>query len=536
MNGGATADERWGTRLGLILAMAGNAVGLGNFLRFPVQAVSHGGGSFMVAYFVALLLLGIPLMWIEWGIGRNGGRFRKGHVPGMFAAIWHHPAAKYIGVIGLVIPLVVMIYYTYIESWTLAFTVFSLTGDYWGRGDQAEMVEYLRSFQGVGDRSAAVHAWWTPYAFFAVTLGINVWIVSRGIAAGIERLACVAMPLLFLFATVLVVVVFALPPGPDGSDALTGLNFIYDPDVSRLDEPGVWLASAGQIFFTLSVGMGSLQSYASYLSTRDDIALNGIATAATNETAEVVLGGSIAVPAAVTFFGVAGAMAIAQSGAFNLGFATMPVVFQQLPFGQLLGTLWFSLLFFAGVTSSVAMLTPIVAFFREEFGIARERACYALAVVVFVFGLMNIAWLEHGFLDEWDYWAGTFGLVVLALVETIVFVWIFGPEQAWRSIHQGADIRIPRLFKIVITFVTPAYLAVILSWWAVRDAIPILRMEGVAPDAQPYVLLSRAIVVLFVAIFLVLIRTAWMRNRYDDRAGFVSVETDAADSVPGSRQ
>src|SRR5690606_15074816 len=133
MSSGKTSNEAWGTRVGLILAMAGNAVGLGNFLRFPVQAASNGGGSFMITYFIALLLLGIPLMWIEWGVGRHGGRFRKGHIPGMFAALWHHPAAKYIGVIGMVIPFVVTVYYTYIASWTLAFTWFSLTGDYWGR-------------------------------------------------------------------------------------------------------------------------------------------------------------------------------------------------------------------------------------------------------------------------------------------------------------------------------------------------------------------------------------------------------------------
>ena len=463
MSSGNTPSEAWGTRLGLILAMAGNAVGLGNFLRFPVQAASNGGGSFMIAYFIALLLLGIPLIWIEWGLGRHGGRYRKGHIPGMFAAVWRHPAAKYVGVIGMVIPLVVMIYYTYIESWTLAFTVFSLTGDYWGRGTQREMLEYLHSFQGVGAPAARVHAAWTPYAFFLVTLGINVFIVSRGISGGIEKLARIGMPVLFLLATILAVVVLLLPPGPDGSTAWTGLNFIYEPDLSRLGSPGVWLASAGQIFFTLSVGMGSLQAYASYLSRHDDIALNGVATAATNETAEVVLGGSIAIPAAVTFFGVSGAMAVAQSGSFNLGFATMPVVFQQLPAGQLLGALWFALLFFAGITSSVAMLTPIVAFFREEFRLRREPVCAALGVVTLVFGLMHIAWLGHGFLDEWDYWAGTFGLVVLAAAETIVFVWIFKPENAWRSIHEGADIRIPRLFRFVMTFVTPAYLAFILT-------------------------------------------------------------------------
>jgi SNF family Na+-dependent transporter len=520
---GKTSNEAWGSRMGLILAMAGNAIGLGNFLRFPVQAASNGGGSFMITYFIALLLLGIPLMWIEWGIGRNGGRYRKGHMPGMLAAIWRHPAAKYLGVIGMVIPLVVMIYYTYIESWTLAFTWFSLTGDYFGRGTQGEMVTYLQSFQGVGDPASRVHSVWTPYAFFVVTLAVNVWIISKGISGGIEKLARIGMPILFLFATILAVVVLTLPAGPDGSTAWTGLNFIYNPDLSRIGQPSVWLASAGQIFFTLSVGMGSLQAYASYLSTKDDIALNGIATAATNETAEVVLGGSIAIPAAVVFFGVSGAMAVAQSGSFNLGFATMPVVFQQLPMGQLLGAMWFGLLFFAGITSSVAMLTPIVAFFREEFGMSREPVCYALGFITLLFGLMHIAWLEHGFLDEWDYWAGTFGLVLLAVVETIVFIWVFKPDNAWRSIHQGADVRIPRIFKGIMTYVTPVYLLVILTWWGWQDALPILRMERVTPGSEPYVLLSRGIIVLFAVVLAVLVKVAWTRNGYNDRAGFREV-------------
>jgi SNF family Na+-dependent transporter len=318
-------------------------------------------------------------------------------------------------------------------------------------------------------------------------------------------------------------VVFFLPAGPDGSTAWTGLNFIYNPDMSRLGEPGVWLASAGQIFFTLSVGMGSLQAYASYLSTKDDIVLNGVATAATNETAEVVLGGSIAIPAAVVFFGVTGVMAVAQSGAFNLGFATMPVVFQQLPAGQLLGAFWFGLLFLAGITSSVAMLTPILAFFREEFGVPRERAAVLLGFVTFVFGLMHIVWLEHGFLDEWDYWAGTFGLVVLAVIETVLFMWVFGPTNAWRSIHQGADVTLPAIFKFVMTYITPVYLIVILCWWAVTDAWPILRLQNVSPEAVPFVLLSRLIMVLFAVVFVVLIRLAWKRNGYNDRAGFVEV-------------
>ena len=523
------SNEAWGSRLGLILAMAGNAVGLGNFLRFPGQAAANGGGSFMITYFIAFLLLGIPLMWIEWGIGRNGGRFRKGHIPGMFAAIWKHPAAKYFGVIGLVIPLVVLIYYVVLISWTLAFTWFSITGHYWGNATQETMSAYLTSFQVIGDGST--HDFWSPFLFFFISLFLTIWVLSRGISRGIEKLAMYGMPLLFLFALVLAVRVFFLPPGPDGSTALQGFEFIFKPDLSRLGDVNVWLASAGQIFFTLSVGMGTLQCYASYLSTRDDIALSGVATAATNETAEVVLGGSIAIPAAVTFFGVAGAMTVAQSGSFNLGFVAMPIVFQGMPFGQFFGALWFGLLFIAGLTSSVAMATPIVAFFREEFGVRREVVAWTVGAIALAFGVLTILWFEYGFLWEWDYWAGTFGLAVMAFFEVILFMWIFKPENAWRSLHLGADIRIPAVFKFVMTFVTPLYLGVVLLWWLFTQAIPILTLKGgaaaggaIPPGGEIYVHLSRLLIVGFIVFFLVMIRIAWKRNGYDDRAGFREVE------------
>ena len=523
------ANEAWGSRIGLILAMAGNAVGLGNFLRFPGLAAANGGGSFMIAYFTAFLLLGIPLMWIEWGLGRNGGRYRKGHIPGMFAALWPHPAAKYLGVVGLVIPFVVMTTYVIVISWTLAFTFFSLTGDYRGRTTQEAMSAYLTSYQVIGDGSE--HGFWVPFLFYFASLFLTIYVLSKGISGGIEKLAKVGMPILFVFAIVLAVRVFFLPPGPDGSTALTGFQFIYTPDLSRLGDATIWLAAAGQIFFTLSVGMGTLQTYASYLSTRDDIALSGIATAATNETAEVVLGGSIAIPAAVTFFGVSGAMAVAQSGSYNVGFVSMPLVFQQMPLGHVLGAMWFGLLFFAGITSSVAMGTPIVAFFREEFGYRRETVAWTIGAVTMAFGLLTIFLFEYQFLWEWDYWAGTFGLSVMATIEVILFMWVFRPENAWHSLHLGADIRIPRVFKFIMTFVTPVYLIVLLGWWSVTQALPILRLEGgraaggaIIPGTEGYVHFSRALILAVVVFFLVLIRVAWKRNGYDDRKGFRVVE------------
>ena len=530
---GRNPNEAWGSRIGLILAMAGNAVGLGNFLRFPGQAAANGGGSFMIPYFISFLLLGIPLMWIEWGIGRNGGRYRKGHIPGMFAAIWRHPLAKYLGVIGLVIPLVVLSYYTILMSWTLAFTWFSLTGDYWGLTTQDAMSGYLTSYQVIGDQST--HDYWVPFLFFFLSLGPTIFVLSKGISGGIEKLAKIGMPILFLFAVILAVRILFLGPGVNGVAPVQGFEFIYAPDFSRLGDVNVWLAAAGQIFFTLSVGMGTLQTYASYLSTKDDIALSGIATAATNETAEVVLGGSIAIPAAVAFFGVAGAMQIAQAGSFNLGFVSMPIVFQGMPAGQVFGAMWFALLYFAGITSSVAMATPIVAFFREEFGMRREPVAWTIGAVAFAFGILMIFWFEYGFLWEWDYWAGTFGLAVMAFIEVVLFMWVFKPENAWRSIHQGADIKIAGVFKFIMTYVTPIYLGIILVWWGVTQALPILALEGgaaaggaIPPGGEIYVHISRLLIVAIAVFFLVMIRIAWKRNGYDDRVGFVEVEDTPA--------
>jgi SNF family Na+-dependent transporter len=504
--------------------MAGNAVGLGNFLRFPRQAVENGGGTFMIPYFIAFILVGIPLMWIEWGVGREGGIRGQGSLPGMFDVIWKHPVAKYLGVLGLFMPLVILIYYAYIESWTLAWTYFSLSGATRGL-DQEAMREFLASYQDL--ENGSVHGFLTPFVFFVITLGLNLWVVTRGLTAGIERLAKIGMPLLFLFAAILVVRVLTLEPHTvtevvDGVartrefSPWDGLNFMYSPDWSALNRPGVWLAAAGQIFFTLSVGMGTLQAYASYLRKKDDIALSGLATCATNETAEVVLGGSLAIPAIVTFFGVTGAVQIARAGGYDLGFVAMPLVFNQLPggpmVGSLAGVLWFGLLFFAGITSSVAMATPSLTFFEEHFGWTRRQTGLLVGGLALLLGAVHIVWYSRGFLDEWDYWAGTFGLVIVALVETILFVWIYGPDRMWASIHEGATMRIPLFFKYVMTWVTPVFLLVMMAWWTVQEAIPTLLMAGRPPEEIPVRWASRAVMLGILLAQLLLIRTAWARR------------------------
>ncbi|MFH1619974.1 MAG: sodium-dependent transporter, partial [bacterium] len=466
----------------LILAMAGNAVGLGNFLRFPVQATQNGGGAFMIPYFAAFLFLAIPLMWAEWAMGRLGGSRGHGTAPGFFSILWKHPAAKYLGVLGILFPLSVVFYYTYVESWTLAYSFFSLTGKYLGISTRDGMAQFLAAYQGV-DSAWGVSI--TAYVFFLLTFALNIWILSGGISKGIERLANIGMPILFFFAVFLAIRVFFIgtpDPALPENNILNGLGFIWNPDMSRLSDAKVWLAAAGQIFFTTSIGFGVIQCYASYLREKDDIVATGLTTAMTNGFVEVLLGGSIAIPIAFAFFGMEATLQIAHNGSYNLGFAAMPVIFQKLPLGQLMGTMWFGLLFIAGITSSVALMQPLITFLKDELGYAHKKALFITAAVVFIFSHVAVLGLKYGALDELDFWAGTFGLVLLALIEVILFVWVFGPKNACAEIKKGAQINVPGFFFFILKYVTPVYLLVLFAAWITQQGPSILSMEGLPPE------------------------------------------------------
>ncbi len=452
--------ERWASRVGLVLAMAGNAVGLGNFLRFPAQAAQNGGGAFMLPYLVSFLLMGIPLLWMEWAIGRHGGRFGHHSAPGMLDRMGSYRWLKYVGIFGLFTNLTVAAYYCYIESWTLAYVFHSLKGTF----ARIEPTDFFNRY--VGRHEASLFAL-PPEAllWFALTLALNVWILSRGLARGIELAAKIGMPLLILFAIVLAVRGLTLGPGDPGvkQSALEGLNFVWNPDPQGLLNPRTWLAAAGQIFFTLSVGMGSIHCYAAYVRERDDIALNAAAAGWTNEFCEVVLGGTILIPIATAYLGLEAVQAATTGGSgFGLGFMSLPKLFDNWgAFAPVAGALWFGLLFFAGITSSLAMGQPVMAFFEDEFGVPRKRAAIGFGLAIFLLGGYCVWLFPGGAFDEFDFWSGTFSLVVFALLESVIFAWIFGIERGWEEITRGADMRVPRIFRFVIRYVTPSFLLVI---------------------------------------------------------------------------
>jgi NSS family neurotransmitter:Na+ symporter len=517
----AGGREQWGSRIGLILAVAGNAIGLGNFLRFPVKAAANGGGAFMIPYFVAFILLGIPMMWVEWTIGRMGGVKGHGTTPGMFHVMWKKAPSKYLGALGIVIPFLIVIYYNFIESWCLGYSWFSLTGRYFGHQNREAMGHFLRGFQGI-ESNEFFSSLAPVLIFWAITIALNFYFLYKGISKGIEVLAKYGMPLLFIFGIILVVRVLTLgTPDPSHPELniSTGMGFFWNPDFSRLGSATVWLVAAGQIFFTLSLGQGIINTYASYVREKQDITLNGLTTSSTNEFAEVVLGGTIAIPAAVIFFGVAETQIIANEGAFNLGFQALPVIFQKIPLGQIFGGMFFLLLFIAGITSSVAMTQPAIAFLEDEFKWKRKKAVIAVFSVLVVMSAFVIAFFRFGFLDELDFWAGTFGLVVFAAMEVILFSWVFKIKKGWEEMHKGADLKVPKVFKFIITYVTPVYLLVLLGYWFFTDAVKNFLMTDpkndhhVQASHHSYLWGARIMIAALILVMVLLIRKAWNKKK-----------------------
>jgi SNF family Na+-dependent transporter len=508
--------EHWGTRIGLILAVAGNAIGLGNFLRFPVKAAANGGGAFMIPYFCALLFLGIPMMWVEWTIGRKGGVHGHGTTPGMFDILWKHPVSKYLGSLGIALPFIIGCFYVYVESWTLAFSFFSGTGKYFGNTTREAMGQFLKGYQGV-ESNQFFGTVVLAVIFLAITIALNFYFVYKGISKGIELLAKYGMPLLFIFAIILVVRTLTLgtpdPVNHPDWSITNGMAYIWNPDFSALSQAKVWLAAAGQIFFTLSLGYGIINTYASYLTEKDDVTLNGLATSSVNEFAEVVLGGTIAIPIAIAFFGLAETQVIAQQGAFDLGFQSLPVIFQKIPVGQLFGAMWFLLLFIAGITSSVAMMTPAVAFLMDEFKWTRRKAAIVSFSVLVLGAAFVVAFFKFGVLDELDFWAGTLGLVFFAALEIIVFSWIYGIRRGWEDMHKGADLKVSKVFKFILTWVTPIYMLVILGMWIKQDAIKLFLMVDVPAERHPYLWGARALFIGVIAAVNVLVWWAWKRKK-----------------------
>lgn len=464
--------ERWGSRFGVILAVTGSAVGLGNFLRFPGLAAQYEGGAFMIPYFISLLLIGLPLAWAEWAMGRYGGVRGFNSTPGIFRCLCKNRASSFLGVFGLIVPVVIYMYYVFIEAWCLGYAWNYLTGALSLGADREAYQKFFGDYIGAGADGALFHQ---PFnqtlIFMGICIAVNFLLIYRGISKGIEWFCLRAMPVLVICGVLVLVRVLTLgtpdPARPD-LNVWNGLGFMWNPHfgdtslLQALSNPTMWLEAAGQIFFSLSIGFGVVITYASYLREKDDIALSSTTAVAGNEFCEVSLGGMITIPAAFVFLGAAGAV----GGTFGLGFQTLPMVFEMMPLGRWVGFLFFFLLFLAAITSSLSMLQPAIAFLEEGLGLDRKASVALLGFITLVGnGVVIYFSANTAAIDGMDFWVGTLCIYLLATIQTLIFGWVLGTKAGVAELERGAAIRIPRWFPFVIRFVSPAILLTILGFW-----------------------------------------------------------------------
>ncbi len=465
-------QENWGSLIGVVLAVMGSAIGLGNFLRFPGLAAKYEGGSFMIPYFFALIFLGIPIAWLEWSLGRIGGSKGFHSTPGIYRILWKNRYSSYLGFLGLLVPVGIYMYYIFIESWSLYYAFLYLTGVFPLNQAENAYQEFFVNFTGIKQDGILFYSSQSHILYFLLfCYSINMFIIYKGLVKGIEFVSRIGIPLLFLIAFIILIRVLTLgTPNPEYPErnVLNGLGFMWNPGtqeksfIESLMNADMWLAAAGQIFFSLSVGFGIIITYASYLKKNEDVLLSSTTSLAGNTFAEVALGGMITIPAAFVFLGQEG---ISES-VFQLGFITLPYVFEKMTFGNFFGFLWFFLLFIAALTSSISMLQPSIAFLEEGLG-ATRRVSISILSFVTLFGSLFVVYFSKDLiaLDIMDFWIGTLGIFLLAIIQVILGGWVVGADKILEEAQMGSIIKIPKFVKYVIQYISPGYLLIVFVAW-----------------------------------------------------------------------
>ncbi|QDU33217.1 Sodium:neurotransmitter symporter family protein [Poriferisphaera corsica] len=509
--------ESWGTRVGVILAVTGSAVGLGNFLRFPGLLAEYGG-TFMIPYIIAFLILGLPIAFSEWALGRYGGRYGYNSTPGVFRAVGRRShLASYVATLGPVIPILIYTFYVFIEAWCLGYAYKYATGT---MPEPENIKDFFAAFTGASQNGILFE---NPLSNALIFLGIcfilNFFLIYRGLSKGIELFCKIAMPTLILCAIIILIRVLTLGSNPEFPDRslLDGLGYMWNPKWDLLMSGDIWLDAAGQIFFSLSVGFGIIITYASYLKPNDDISLSAITAAAGNGFTEVVLGGMIVVPAAIYFLGPETMSDPAVNGSsFNLGFVALPAVFDAMPFGNFFGFLFFFLLFLAAATSSISMLQPAIAFLEEALGLGRRASCAILGFIT-ISGTFIVVYFTQDFaaLATLDTWIATVGIYILATIQVLMFGFIMGIRKGQEEIDRGAEIRVPRIIPYVVTIICPVYLIGVFTYWVITNLILDKTITDQIQNSLPVQITLGMIILTIVFIILVISEAVRRWDRRD---------------------
>ncbi len=437
--------EQWGSKLGFILAAAGSAVGLGNIWKFPYLVGENGGAAFILLYLIGVLIIGIPAVVAEILIGRTAGKNPVGSFRDLAKG---NPFWIAVGFLGVLTGFIILSYYNVIAGWSLGYIVESVKNSFADLDNPAKAGQLF-------SRLSANPKW--TLAYHAGFMIFSVMIIMSGVRKGIEKASKFLMPLLLFFIIVLVIRGITLP------GALKGIKYLIKVDFSAVTGQTVLLA-LGQAFFSLSLGMGALLTYGSYMSKKDDIA-NCSVNIVTLDTLIALLAGFMIFPALF-------AMNMTPEQGPALIFNVLPVLFNSIPGGYIFRIIFFILLSVAALTSTISLLEVITAYAVDEFNVSRKKATVLLALVVFLlgipcalsFGVMcDVTCFGKDFFSLMDYLASNIFLPLGGMLISLFVGWFWNKETVIKNLREGSNIPlfVVNIWFFLLRFVVPVVILMV---------------------------------------------------------------------------
>ena len=441
-------------KIGFVLAAAGSAVGLGNIWRFPYLAAKYGGGIFLLVYIILAVTLGFALMCAEVAIGRKTGQ----SAISAFKVLDKRFA--FIGWLASVIPMIILPYYSVIGGWVIKYFAVFVTG-----GAKASAADgYFESFIANPIE---------PIGWFLLFIGFTALVVILGVEKGIEKVSKLMMPLLVVL-TVFIAVYTMFMPG-----ALAGVAYYLKPDFSKFSATTV-LAAMGQLFYSMSIAMGIMITYGSYM--KKEISLEtSVKQIEVFDTGIAFLAGLMIIPAVFAFSG--GNEAALGKGP-GLMFVTLPKVFDAMKGGTVIGALFFLLVFFAALTSSISLMETVVSIIKDKLGIERKKTCFIVLIGSIILGLPsclgfgvlgNITIAGLTFLDMFDFISNSVLMPIVAFLTCIFVGFILKPQTLIEEIELTGRFKGKALFNFVIKYLAPVCIVLILIS-SVLDVLGIVKI------------------------------------------------------------
>lgn len=443
----------FGSKIGLIAATVGSAVGLGNVWRFPAETQSNGGAAFLLVYIICVFLLGIPVMLAEFSLGRGG----KSSAMGVYQKLTPGKPWWIAGAISTLASYLILCFYMVVAAWTLEYFIQSLTGELY---DIQPAVEGGMNHAFSNKMQNYIMSPWKPLIFTLLVIAINLFTLLRGVKKGIEKMSNIMMPVLFVLLLIFVGVSLSL------DKAAEGLQFFLNPDFSKIT-PSVVVNALGQAFFSLSLGMGILITYAAYYPKNTKLGSTAVTVSMLDLLVAFMMG--LIIFPAVTTFGLTGDT---LEGA-TLVFVTLPEIFMHMPCPQLWSAMFFLLLLLAAISSTISIAEVTVMFCQEHLKVSRKKACYIVLLPLIVFSsvcslsqgpLSNITILGMNIFDFLDTLTTNVLLPFGSILMCIYIGWILKPSFLQQELTNNGTLksRLLPLVAFIIRWVAPVLITIIM--------------------------------------------------------------------------